>query len=172
MLPSIADEHCVCGGGPESENPVQVQTRANRDAPSASRRSSKRFRGGWGLEGEIFSPRWRSELLIWTENWMCAQRPSRAWAERQWSRPGLGLTTGERGWTRHDQYVFPSFIHSAFPLALPFCSLPILIHFSVISLVCLNSSRLFTQFALGTVTTLILTVWELFTGGVGWTHVH
>lgn len=52
---------CVCElkGGRAGKPPVQVQSRAIRDAPSASRRASEGFRQR-GVEGEIFSPRWPS----------------------------------------------------------------------------------------------------------------
>lgn len=101
-------------GGRAGKPPVQVQSRAIRDAPSASRRASEGFRQGRG--------RWRvrashpAGLLLRSGAGnldrkldLCPAKPG------QWSSPGPGLTAGERGWTQDDQYVF-LFSHCTDPL--------------------------------------------------------
>lgn len=118
---------CRCNPGP------YVTLRQLRTGPA--RGSDREGGGGWDLHTlpAFFC---KAELVIWTESWMCAQQPSGAWAERQWSSPQAGLTVGERPWTRLDQYVFARSFIRLFLTSPPFPVLPLLFSYCTDPLFC------------------------------------
>lgn len=98
--------------------------------------------GGWDLLTPLafFC---EAELVIWTENWICAQRSLGSKAVKQ---PAVRAHSGGEGLNSGWPICFHSFIHSSFPQnashpSAPSRSLTVLIRVSVIGLVCLDSPR-------------------------------